>query len=147
MLHSARCLLMICISLFAATGTAKAQDDWGRVAALPAGTKVRVTKMDGSVQKSLVEAATAGALRLQSGELAKTDVRRITNLSKNHRLRNALIGAGIGVVGGVILDKTAGERFRNEGRELNGALYGASIGIGAAIGALIPSHPVIYRSR
>jgi len=126
---------------------ALAQDDWGRVTALPAGTKVSVMKTDGSVQKSLVDAATAGAIRLRTGEIAKSDVRRVVNLSRNHRLRNALIGAAIGVVGGVILDKTAGERFRNEGNDVSAGFYGASISIGAVIGALIPSHPVIYRSR
>ena len=86
-------------------------------------------------------------MRLRTGEIAKTDVRRVVNLSRNHRLRNALIGAAIGVVGGVILDKTAGLRFIDEGTNISGALYGASIGIGTGIGALIPSHPVIYRSR
>jgi hypothetical protein len=137
-----RCIWIVAIPLLTAT----AQDDWARVVALPLGTKVSVTKMDGTVQVSLVEAATAGALRLRTGEMAKADV-RVVNLSKNHRLRNALIGAAIGVAGGVALDKSAGQRFLNEGNKISGALYGASIGIGAVVGALIPTHPVIYRSR
>ena len=150
--------LVLCAAMFGAAllGVAMpspiyAQDGWARVTALPAGTKISVSQRGADTRKGLIETATADAIRMNAGgqpiTIAKSDTRKVVNLSRNHRLRNMLIGAGIGVVGGVILDKTANTRFTNEGQSYSGAFYGASIAIGAGIGALIPSHPVIYRGK
>jgi hypothetical protein len=128
-----------------------AQDGWARVVSLPMGTKISVSQRGASTNTGLIQAVTADVIRMNSGAqaitIAKGDTTKVVNLSRNHRLRNLLIGAGIGVIGGVILDKTANTRFTNEGSSYSGAFYGASIAIGAGIGALIPSHPVIYRSK
>lgn len=67
--------------------------------------------------------------------LNRDQVVRLYTRPKINRLARIAIGAGIGAVGGAALDASAGQRFRNEGREIGGALYGAGIGAGAAIGA------------
>jgi hypothetical protein len=134
-------LLVLCLP-------ALAQSDWQRVTALSPNTKIEVRTTGGDSHKGLLSRATPSELALsersQPVSIAQPDVARVKSLSRSHRLRNLLIGAAIGVAGGVILDRTAGERFRNEGQSVTASLYAASIGLGAGIGVSFASHPVIY---
>jgi hypothetical protein len=154
-IHSMRRLVLLLL----AASAMPAQEPWPNVAALKPGTAITVWEKSGARHKgefdSVVRAQMANAvqdlvaLRYDGRkiDLAQEKVSRIQDRSRGHRLRNMLIGAGIGLVGGVILDKTAGTRFFNEGRDIRAPLYIAPIAIGAGIGALIPSHPTVYRAR
>jgi uncharacterized membrane protein len=71
---------------------------------------------------------------------------RVISRTQSKRLRNILIGAGVGIVIGVVTDQTLGTRLRNEGGLDNAALiWTIPIAAGAGIGAAIPSYPVIYK--
>jgi hypothetical protein len=77
----------------------------------------------------------------------RPDVTRVVSRARSHRLRNALIGAGVGVAISIVTDQTVGTYLRNESNP-DGArplIWTVPIAAGAAIGAAFPSHPTIYR--
>src|SRR6185437_16185326 len=68
--------------------------------------------------------------------VAKDDVLRIYRRPRLSRPMKLLIGAGIGLAAALVLNATVGERFRNEGQDPAGAIFGGSIALGAGLGAL-----------
>src|SRR5262245_9646835 len=97
----AACLLLAAMPVFC-------QQPWPKVGALKPGDHITVwekggTKYKGEMVNVLHEQfslATADSLHFNSGQrkidLAQEKIAKIQNRSKSHRLRNMLIGAGIG---------------------------------------------------
>lgn len=88
-----------------AAATAAAQSDWVKVKALPIGQEIRASLRDGKSYRGQVQNVTDEALVMvaasQQQTLARAEVKKIATKSEGHRLRNALIGAGLGAAGGV----------------------------------------------
>ena len=131
-----------------------ASHDWGRLSDLRPGDRLRVILDGGGEQTGSFQAVTAEALTLQStnapARIERARVRRVIVLSRSHRLRNGLIGAGIGFAIGLTMDKTLGAYLNNEGQYTAGGralVYGVPIGLFGGIGAAIGGHPTIYQAK
>jgi hypothetical protein len=89
-------------------------------------------------------------IRMDAGERSfeKTKVRMVKVRSSQRRIRNLLIGVGIGVATGVAVDQSLGAALRNEtGDSKRPVMYLAPIGLFGGIGAAIPAYRTVYRAR
>jgi hypothetical protein len=115
---------------------------WESVLAVPAGQRVRVETAQ-MKQTGAFVAASADALIIRTGEagqveIARSGITRVYMQKRSNRLRNTLIGLGVGVAAGAVLYGTIGQIFRSEGAE-SGGFLAAPIAIGAAVGAALPT--------
>jgi hypothetical protein len=130
--------------------------DWSTVKALATGASVRITTGSRTVHGSVLR-VTDDALVLGTGKsqemFPQQEVKRVLLRGDSHRGRNSLIGLGVGAVTGVIIAGATHQDctsfcfdYGSRGEDMAGAgiLLG---GIGAAVGALIPSRSwlEIYR--
>ena len=115
---------------------------WDVLSAIEPGHTIRVETSTRKHTGSFA-GATGEAIRLDSdtGQISftRTEVVRVYSKSRSNRMRNTLIGAGIGTAIGVTAYGTIGQLFRNEGGENTGALLAAPIAIGTIVGAVIPT--------
>ena len=113
---------------------------WEDVVALHKGDRVGVVQSDKKRIEGRFDSATGSTITLEENgaiqSLSRDQVVRVYARPKVNRVARIAIGAAIGAAGGLALDVSVGQRFRNEGKEIVGALYGVSIGAGAAIGAV-----------
>ena len=134
------------------------QSEWNVVQQLPSGQEIKVVLKEGGSRRGSFESAndTGVVIRAGKGEqtLSRDHVARILVKSKGHRVRNVLIGAGIGAGAGLgagasidnNCSKTSIVCTGNKGKAILTPAFGL---LGAGIGALFPSggwHEV-YRSR
>ena len=152
--------LLIAVCLLAAPCVSWAQKreaSWENLKALRAGEKIEVVEMSLKTHKGTVVTVSEETLNFREGAtdqtMKKEIVMRVSQLEKSHRLRNALIfgavgagaGAGIGVAAGggchhsFVITCSAAKR----------AAFGGVSGlvVGFPIGAAVPSHDTIYRSK
>jgi hypothetical protein len=126
---------------------------WEALGSLKPGDRVRILDVAGLDHNgSFVEVA-SGAITVRSGNgdvnVERARVRRVAVRSGSRRLRNAVIGAGIGLAIGLVVDNTLGVRLRNEGQESSGARAATYIGPIALFGGLLaarPAYQTIYRA-
>ena len=128
--------------------------NWDALRGLKAGDAVKVVDTDGRQHKGTFRAVSADAISLETNKtqmsIERSRVRRVQIRSGSRQLRNALIGAGIGVATGVVVDQTLGAYIRNEYNEDAGAraiTYIAPIGLFAAIGGARPAYRTVYDAR
>jgi hypothetical protein len=134
--------------------SAAASHDWNRISDLHTGDRIQVIQTDGGEQVGNFAAVTAEGLTIASGpnqtRVERARVRKVVVLSRSKRLRNALIGVGIGFAVGLVVDKTVGAYLNNESHYSGGAqalVYLAPIGLFGGIGAAMGGHPTIYQAR
>lgn len=124
------------------------KDSWENVMQVPVGQKLKVVDMKWKAWTGEFVNATEDAIivRTWKGEVAvaRDDVLRVTDLGWSKRGRNALIGFAIGTLVGTAV--VAGEEDLVPWGKIVIAT-GMFGGPGAAIGAVIPSHPTIYRAK
>jgi len=122
--------------------------DWSTVKALATGAEVRITTGSRTVRGSVLR-VTDDSLVLAAGKsqemFPQPEVKRVLLRGGSHRGRNSLIGLGAGAAAGAIIGAAShqdctGFCFLNSSRGEDAAA-GAIIlgGIGAAVGALIPT--------
>ncbi|HEY1338485.1 MAG TPA: hypothetical protein VGF59_13300, partial [Bryobacteraceae bacterium] len=144
------------LSLFLLTAILAGAADrgsWDVVGSLPAGATIRVTDKADMQQKGTFVSAAADAIVLttKSGQVRvdRINVRKI-EAKPGHRVRNALIGAGIGLAVGVVIDQTAGQYFRNEAHETDAAralTVLAPVGIFGGIASLTGAYRTVYSAQ
>ena len=121
--------------------------DWNNLRQVRIGDKVEVVRHNLGKHKGKVLAWTEESISLrlknQDVTIPREEVYRVTLLSKNHRLRNSMIGMGLGFLAAVAVVAS-----RPEETSTYNALARAPvlIGIGAGVGAAFPSHPTLYRA-
>src|SRR5690242_19643860 len=97
---------------------------WEALSSLKPDDQVRILDAAGQEHKGSFVAVSSGVITLRSGNgdvnVERARVRRVAVRSGSRRLRNALIGAGIGLAIGLVVDNTLGVRLRNEGQESSG---------------------------
>jgi hypothetical protein len=137
-------LALICTNFLSA-----APKTWDAVGRLRPGTPVEVVTSTGSETGQVVSSSTENlTIRTNRGEhnFARPDIIRVTSRTKSKRVRNMLIGAGVGLGISLLADRTIGTYIRNEssssGRPF---IWTIPIAAGAGIGAAFPSYPVVYR--
>jgi hypothetical protein len=141
----------------AAIASAQAKfTDWNTVKALATGAEVRITTGSRTVRGRVLR-VTEDTLVLGSGKsqemFPQQEVKRVLLRGDSHRGRNSLIGLGGGAALGVIIGAAAhqdcsGWCFFNTSRGADAAGGAIALGgIGAIVGALIPSRSwlEIYR--
>ncbi len=128
--------------------------EWDNLTILKPGQLIRVElngskSYEGAFQALDDEGIT---LRQPAGEqtVARKDTLRVYFRSKNHRVRNMIIGAGIGVVlAGLAVKVNSSTWFENTGMRNIGWVWPVGLGVFGGIGAAIPTggwHEV-YRAR
>jgi hypothetical protein len=125
---------------------------WDTLRGLKTGESVRVTDTAGQQYRGSFSAVSGDSLTIRTGDgehsLEMAKVRLVKVRSTSRRIRNLLIGIGIGVATGVAVDQTLGAYMRNEtgdsGRPL---MYLAPIGLFGGIGGAIPAYRTVYRVR
>lgn len=141
-------ILAVLLLLLAASPVSTSElDDWDNLRLLVAGEKITVVRMSLKTQQGIFLAYSENNLTswVEGREmvLPRTEVFRVTSREEDHRKRNkfigALIGLGAGIAVGTIMDAQ-----RVDISILPTGFLGLAIGGG--IGALIPSHPTIYRA-
>jgi hypothetical protein len=116
--------------------------DWAIIRQLTPGQKVQVETAAGKSYVGQVESITDEELRVGKNQLIlKQDVKRVRLWSAGHHGRNTLIGLGVGAGTGVVFGvASCGGKdawfSRGECAAVSAPLFG---GLGAAIGALMPS--------
>jgi hypothetical protein len=146
-----RVTLGILLALLACVG-AWAQgpaDSWDNLKQLRVGQKIEVVEVNLKSLKGTFTSFSEEAisLRTDGGEVGvrRDDVFRVTLREGSKRLRNTLIGMGIGAAGGV----AAGVGLMERETGYAGAVAGTVAlfaGIGAGIGAAFPGSRTIYRA-
>lgn len=126
--------------------------DWNNLRQVRIGDKVEVVQHNLSKHKGELLDWTEKSitLRLENRDVTipREDVFRVTQLSKNHRLRNSMIGLGLGVLVGAatgVAVAVAPTRFHGNGLVFPIATF-IGAGVGAGVGAAISSYPTIYRA-
>ena len=116
---------------------------WENLNQLEKGQLVKVVLKDTKAYEGKFQARTEESIQLLIGEkeqtLLKKDALRISTKKQGHRLRNALIGTGIGTAAGLAVGAAA----THDDDFLRGAAIGFTTAIGliggAAVGAVIPT--------
>jgi len=139
--------------LLATLREGRAAATWERLSELHAGDAITVVQMDQKEYPGEFVRVSAENLVLRSGAgeltVERPRIWRVTLRSRSKRLRNALIGGGIGFAVSLTADRTIGAFLNNEGGYHAGAralIWGLPIGIGAGLGGATPSHPTIYQA-
>jgi len=136
-----RAIAIVLGAAFAAALTQGADtSQWTNLSALRTGDRMGVVQADMKRLEGRFVSFTNAGVTLQTDQevtVTKQNVVRVYRPSPKRRLNRVIIGAAIGVAAGAILAATAGDRFRNEGQDVNSAVWIAGgAGIGAGIGAL-----------
>jgi len=142
--------LLLCLAVLSTAATALAQSnatDWNSVKALATGADVRINSGSRTVHGKVLRVSDENivlALGKSQEMFAQREVLRVRLRGDSHRGRNSLIGLGVGAAAAVITG-AVGHRdcsdwifctSRGGDMAAGGIVFG---GIGAAIGALIPS--------
>ncbi|MGB6384926.1 MAG: hypothetical protein WBD25_06950 [Terriglobales bacterium] len=151
-------LFLICVfgtvqSLWAQTNKAS----WANLSALQAGQKIQVSDMNSQKHSGTFVNVSETVITLQAtaGEqtVQRQDVRSVKLMENKHRMRNTLLGAAVGGGAGAGIGAASfhpcspSQSFciDPDGRAIRAGI-GAVIGVagGAVVGALLPSHTMIY---
>jgi tetratricopeptide (TPR) repeat protein len=125
--------------------------NWDNLKSLAPGEEIQVVLKDAKSYRGRLQAVSDEAItvRLAAGEqsIARQDILRVSAKGNSHRLRNALIGAGIGAgITGVAVAAS----IRNDPEAINGVAVIPIVAlVGAGVGAVMPTggwHDV-YRAR
>lgn len=125
---------------------------WDAVCRLQTSDRIRVLEIAGPEYKGTFGSCSGSAVVVRSGKgevtVERAVVRRVQVRSGARRLRNVLIGAGIGVAIGALADQTMGAYIRNESMESSGVravTYVAPVAVFGGIGAAIGNWRTIYK--
>jgi len=149
MAHIRRLCLMLVTFLAPLMG-----QSWDSLRSLPPGAQVWVLDSTGQDHRGKFSSISDTALTIETGHgqdaIDRTRVRRVVTRGPSRRLRNTLVGAGIGLGVGLLADATLGQYLRNEPGESSGTralTYIAPIGVFGAIGASLPGRRTVYKSK
>jgi hypothetical protein len=125
-----------------------AQDSWNNLKQLREAQRIQVVDMGlRSWKGKFVHVSEESiTLRTKKGEVTveRSEVYRVTDLKRSKRGRNALIGLLIGSIVGTGFVADAEDLVPWGKAVIAIGFFG---GPGAGVGALVPSHPTVYRAR
>ncbi|MHB8484409.1 MAG: hypothetical protein ACYDCM_01570 [Candidatus Acidiferrales bacterium] len=153
-------MLLFCVLALPCVSSAQSnQSSWENLNTLRPGQKIEVVETDLKKHTGTFAAVSDDAIRINesTGEqsIPRASVMRVTLRENTRRLRHVLIGAAVGAGAGAVIAGVAdhtcspSQAFCIDPISKGGAAgIGAVIGLagGAIVGAVIPSHPTIYRA-
>lgn len=159
-------MLFFCVLAMPCVSSAQSnQSSWGNLKTLRPGQKIEIVETNLKKDTGAFAAVSDDAIRINesTGEqsIPRASVMRVTLRQNKHRLRNTLTGAAVGAGTGAVIGAASYKTAKPcppgagigciSGNILSrGAVtgIGATLGFvgGAAVGAVIPSHPTIYRA-
>lgn len=149
-------MLSVAVALSFGGGALGATDDWIRTGSLAPGSRVIVNMVSGAEHRGTFRSASADSVHIseagQELEMQKGDVARIRVYTPSRRVRNALMGAGIGVAAGIVTGfatcpSCVGELSSDDFHQRLGLGGLAGAGIGAGVGLLVSPYKTIYKRR
>lgn len=157
--HMPRYTLSLIWSLLILVPASSAQtiyniEAWENLWQLNAGQRIRVVERNMKTHDGTFLSYSEEAMSLRVGSndvgIRRENVIRVSNREENKRLQHAvkgaLIGAGVGPILALALFVIRPEAFFDHpGLKLFATMVGPA-GVGAGIGAAIPSHPTVYRA-
>ena len=143
-------LLLIALANVALALAAPASKTWDSLGHLNPGAPVEVVTNDHVERGEFASVSTESLIiHTRDGErrFSRAEVVRVVSRGQSHRMRNMLIGAGVGAGVALIADQTLGAYLRNESNPESARplIWSLPIAAGGGIGALFPGYPVIYR--
>jgi hypothetical protein len=141
--------LLIALASAGLVLAAPSSKTWESLGQLQAGAPIEVVTSDHAEKGAFVASSTESlTIKTRGGEhkFLRPEVVRVVS-RHSRRVRNLLIGAGVGAAIGLVTDATLGTYLRNESNPANARalIWTLPIAVGGGIGAAIPSYPVIYR--
>ncbi len=128
--------------------------DWNNLQQLRVGDKVEVVRTDLSKHKGTFLSFSDEAISLRVGKdevgVQRPIVFRVSSREHSKRLRNTLIGLGIGAAAGAVVGAAAvAGKPRQAGERRLSMVIGTLIGAGAGtvVGAAFPGYQTIYRAK
>lgn len=146
------CLLLLVPPTYAA-GASLERGSWNQVQRLEKGASIKITMKGDKTRKGAFAGITDASLLIVEGTtdvgISKDAVLRVEVKSSARRVRNALIGVGVGLALGVVIDQSLGAYARNETGETTGARV-ATVALPPAlfggIAAAFPGYRTVYRA-
>jgi hypothetical protein len=123
---------------------------WESLGKLDSGAPIEVVTSDraekGEFVSSSTESLTIHTLRGEQRFLRK-EVVRVVSRNQSRRIRNVLIGVGVGAAIGLVTDQTLGAYLRNESNPsvARPLIWTLPVAFCGGIGAAFPSYTVLYR--
>lgn len=151
--------LIVVVGIARASWAQTDQASWANLSALQTGQKIQIVDMNSKKHPGTFASVSDGAISYRDAAghetMQKPDVRSVKLMANRHRLQNAAIGGALGAGAGAGI---AAAKFhpcspsqflciQPIGRG-GMAGIGAVVGLagGAVVGALLPSHKMIYRA-
>ena len=132
-------LIVSALALAMSPAVAGDTSQWGTVRRLHAGSRIAIDLADQRRVEGRFTRASEADLTYQTYRVitvSRDDVIRVYRKPRLSRTMRTLLGAGIGLGGGAILNATLGARFANEGRDITAVTLGGGAAFGAGIGAI-----------
>lgn len=130
---------MLLAAVLAAPAAGRDDANWNNLRTLKSGQPIGIIQSDGKRTEGKFAGVSDSAISIltdQAVNLPKESVARVYRRPRLNRGLRTLIGAGIGVAVGAVLNGTIGQYLRNEAHGTSPAVWiGVSGGIGAGIGA------------
>jgi len=142
--------LLIALASVGLVLAAPAPKPWENLGQLKSGAPIEVVTSDRTEKGEFVSNSTESLTILtRRGErkFLRPEVVRVVSRTQSRRIRNILIGAGVGAAIGLVTDQTLGAYLRNESNPDNARalIWILPIALCGGIGAAFSSYPVIYR--
>jgi len=129
---------------------APATKSWDNLNQLTPGAPIEVFTADRAETGEFVSSSTESlTIHSNRGEqkFLRPEVLRVLSRAHSRRMRNTLIGVGVGAAVALAVDQSLGRFLRNESNPSSARplIWTLPIALCGGIGAAFPSYPVIYR--
>jgi hypothetical protein len=131
---------VILSAIIAAPALAQREHSWANLETLKFGDRIGIIQSDLKRLEGRFAGFSDSGISIRTDQTTTVEKENVVSVYRRPRTRRtlrAVVGAAIGAGVGVLLSRTVGDRFRNEGQEVpSGAWIGGSSAIGAGVGAL-----------
>jgi hypothetical protein len=143
-------LLLIALTSVGTVLAAPVSKTWESLSQIKPGTPIEVVTNDRAEKGEFVSTSTESlTINTRGGEqrFLRPEVVRVVSRRQSRRMRNLLIGVGVGAAIGLITDETLGAYLRNESNPAGARplIWTVPIALCGGIGVAFPSYSVIYR--
>ena len=142
--------LLIALASVGLVLAAPVSKTWESLGKLDSGAPIEVVTSDRAEKGEFVSMSTESlTINTRRGEqrFLRKEVLRVVSRRQSRRMRNVLIGVGVGAAIGLATDQTFGAYLRNESNPASARplIWALPMAFCGGIGAAFPSYPVIYR--